>query len=84
MSETTPRITAPYLENFTHQIVRILGKVTQLRGDNATVDAGGQISIRLSRVNTYLFTLNDASFWPINYYHTDYMGFWNYRILISR
>ena len=51
MSETTPRITAPYLENFTHQIVRILGKVTQLRGENATVDAGGQISLHLSRVN---------------------------------
>lgn len=50
MSEATPRITAPYLEQFSHQNVRILGKVRQLRGEQATIDAGGQISVYLNRV----------------------------------
>jgi replication factor A3 len=50
MSEATPRITAPYLEQFSHQTVRILGKVRQLRGEQATIDAGGQISVFLNRV----------------------------------
>ncbi|KAL1589909.1 hypothetical protein WHR41_01334 [Cladosporium halotolerans] len=49
MSESTPRITAPYLEQFSHQTVRILGKVRQLRGEQATIDAGGQISVFLNR-----------------------------------
>ncbi|KAF2140529.1 uncharacterized protein K452DRAFT_319453 [Aplosporella prunicola CBS 121167] len=49
MAETTPRITAPYLENFTHQTVRILGKVAQLRGEQATIDAGGSITLHLNR-----------------------------------
>ncbi|KAK3059086.1 hypothetical protein LTR09_000652 [Extremus antarcticus] len=49
MSEATPRITAPYLESFSHQNVRILGKVRQLRGEQATVDAGGQIIVHLNR-----------------------------------
>jgi replication factor A3 len=50
MSEATPRITAPYLEQFSHQTVRILGKVRQLRGEQATIDAGGQINVFLNRV----------------------------------
>ncbi len=50
MTEATPRITAPYLESFTHHTVRIIGKVVQLRGEQATIDAGGQISILLNRV----------------------------------
>lgn len=53
MSEATPRITAPYLEQFSHQTVRILGKVRQLRGEQATIDAGGQISVFLNRVSCY-------------------------------
>ena len=51
MSEATPRITAPYLEQFSHQTVRILGKVRQLRGEQATIDAGGSISVFLNRVS---------------------------------
>jgi hypothetical protein len=53
MSEATPRITAPYLEQFSHQTVRILGKVRQLRGEQATIDAGGQISVFLNRVCSF-------------------------------
>ncbi|KAF4546326.1 SsDNA binding protein ssb3 [Lasiodiplodia theobromae] len=49
MAEQTPRISAPYLEKFTHRTVRILGKVTQLRGEQATIDAGGSINLHLNR-----------------------------------
>lgn len=50
MSETTPRITAEYLQQFSHKTVRILGKVTQLRGETATIDSSGQIQLHLNRV----------------------------------
>ncbi|KAK7529513.1 replication factor A protein 3 [Phyllosticta citribraziliensis] len=49
MAEATPRINAQYLENFKHQTVRILGKVTQLRGEEATIDASGPINLHLNR-----------------------------------
>ncbi|KAH0264183.1 hypothetical protein KCU91_g12230, partial [Aureobasidium melanogenum] len=49
MAEQTPRINASYLEQSTHRTVRILGKVTQLRGEEATIDAGGQINVHLNR-----------------------------------
>jgi hypothetical protein len=55
MAEQTPRINASYLEQFTHRTVRILGKVTQLRGEEATIDAGGQINVHLNRVCYRLF-----------------------------
>lgn len=50
MAETTPRITAPYLEAFSHSTVRMLGKVRQLRGESATIDAGGSVNVFLNRV----------------------------------
>lgn len=50
MNEATPRITASYLAQFARKNVRIVGKVLQLRGDEATIDAGGQITVRLNRV----------------------------------
>ncbi|GAB1733857.1 hypothetical protein KC343_g9581 [Hortaea werneckii] len=49
MAETTPRITAPYLEAFSHSTVRMLGKVRQLRGESATIDAGGSVNVFLNR-----------------------------------
>ncbi|KAK5115842.1 hypothetical protein LTR85_009436 [Meristemomyces frigidus] len=49
MTDSTPRITAPYLEQFSHATVRILGKVRQLRGEQATIDAGGNIQVHLNR-----------------------------------
>ena len=55
MSDATPRILAAHLENFKHQNVRILGKVTQLRGEHAQIDAGGLITILLSRVSIVPF-----------------------------
>jgi len=49
-SEATPRINAQYLDSFTNQTVRILGKVTSLRGETATLDANGSVNIHLNRV----------------------------------
>ncbi|KAG9193013.1 replication factor A protein 3 [Alternaria panax] len=45
----TPRILAPHLANFQHRIVRMLGKVTQLRGETAVIDAGGNVDVILNR-----------------------------------
>lgn len=50
MTDSTPRITAQYLEQFSHKNVRLVGKVIQLRGETAIVDAGGQITVLLNRV----------------------------------
>jgi len=47
-----PRITAAYLERFQNHTVRILGKVTSLRGDNATLDSAGEVNLILNRVFT--------------------------------
>jgi replication factor A3 len=66
MAEQTPRINASYLEQFTHRTVRILGKVTQLRGEEATIDAGGQINVHLNRVCHKLFSSNFRSLGSIN------------------
>ncbi|KAI4741647.1 hypothetical protein E4T50_07945 [Aureobasidium sp. EXF-12298] len=60
MAEQTPRINASYLEQFTHRTVRILGKVTQLRGEEATIDAGGQINVHLNRIQESHLTVNHA------------------------
>ncbi|KAL8692762.1 MAG: hypothetical protein Q9218_002269 [Villophora microphyllina] len=57
-TEATPRINARYLESFTGATVRILGKVTALRGESATIDANGSIQLHLNR-DAHL-TLNNA------------------------
>lgn len=65
----TPRILAPHLSNFQHRIVRVLGKVVQLRGEQAIIDAGGQIDVILSRVSKSLvlsnYTRQSFSFLPL-------------------
>ncbi|KAF2653983.1 replication factor A protein 3, partial [Lophiostoma macrostomum CBS 122681] len=45
----TPRILAPHLNAFQHRIVRMVGKVVQLRGDMAIIDAGGNVDVILNR-----------------------------------
>jgi len=45
----TPRINSQYLDSFTNQTVRIVGKVVQLRGEQATIDAGGNVTAHLNR-----------------------------------
>ena len=49
-AESTPRVNARYLEEFVGQTVRIVGKVTALHGNTATVDAEGSITISLNVV----------------------------------
>ncbi|KAI9790722.1 MAG: hypothetical protein M1816_004863 [Peltula sp. TS41687] len=46
---STPRINAAYLDAFQNQTVRIVGRVIQLRGERATIDAGGNITAILNR-----------------------------------
>lgn len=50
---STPRINAAYLDAFQNQTVRIVGRVTQLRGERATIEAGGNITAILSRVCSF-------------------------------
>ncbi|KAF2475070.1 ssDNA binding protein-like protein Ssb3 [Lindgomyces ingoldianus] len=45
----TPRILAPHLAQFQHKLVRMLGKVVQLRGETAVIDAGGNVDVVLNR-----------------------------------
>lgn len=51
MTDATPRISAPHLERFANRTVRLLGKVTQLRGQDATLDADGSVQLILNRVS---------------------------------
>lgn len=50
MDQVTPRITSRYLDSFVGQVVMIVGKVAQLRGDTAVVDSDGNITAQLNRV----------------------------------
>ena len=44
---STPRITSQYLDTFTNRTIRLIGKVTQLRGDHATLDSDGIVTVNL-------------------------------------
>ncbi|VTT83024.1 unnamed protein product [Fusarium fujikuroi] len=46
---STPRITAAYLDNFVGKVVMLVGKVTQLRGEQATLDSEGTVTVLLNR-----------------------------------
>jgi Replication factor A protein 3 len=50
MAGVTPRITAQYLENFQDRVVRIVGKVTQLRGNQVTIESNGPVVLRFTSV----------------------------------
>lgn len=52
---SSPRITAPYLDSFVGRLVTIVGKVTQLRGDQATIDADGIVTAVLNRVGKLFY-----------------------------
>ncbi len=47
-SISTPRLTSPYLDSFTSRTVRLVGRVTQLRGDTATIDSDGNVTVQLN------------------------------------
>ena len=46
-SHSTPRISSPHLEHFTSRTVRIVGRVTQLRGETANIDSEGVVTLQL-------------------------------------
>ncbi len=48
-SISTPRISSTYLDNFVSRTVRIIGRVTQLRGEQATIDSDGNVTALLNR-----------------------------------
>ncbi|KAB5575633.1 replication factor A protein 3 [Coniochaeta sp. 2T2.1] len=45
----TPRVTSQYLDNYVGRNVMVVGKVVQLRGDTAVVDADGNVTAHLNR-----------------------------------
>lgn len=47
---STPRVSARYLGSYIEKPVIVVGKVIQVRGEEALIDADGQISITLSEV----------------------------------
>jgi replication factor A3 len=47
--ETTPRILSSHLASFPQRIIRLLGKITALHGETATLDCGGEVTLKLNR-----------------------------------
>jgi hypothetical protein len=47
---SNPRITSAYLDSYVGRNVTVVGKVVQLRGDDAVIDADGNITAHLNRV----------------------------------
>ncbi|CAK7220036.1 hypothetical protein SBRCBS47491_004053 [Sporothrix bragantina] len=45
----TPRVSCSYLNSFVNHNVLVVGKVVQLRGDSAILDADGHITVNLNR-----------------------------------
>ncbi|KAK7966106.1 replication factor A protein 3 [Apiospora aurea] len=48
-SISTPRISSQLIDSYVGQNVMVVGKVQQLRGDTAVIDADGQITANLNR-----------------------------------
>lgn len=59
---STPRINSSYLDSFTNQTVRLVGKVVQLRGEQAVVDAEGNVTVHLSRVSFFILLFFSVCF----------------------
>ena len=59
---STPRITSAYLDSYVGKNVIIVGKVTQLRGEEATIDADGSITAHLNRVSLFSCSANPSPF----------------------
>lgn len=47
---STPRVTCAYLNMYVGRNVMVVGKVQQLRGEEAIIDADGNITVHLNRV----------------------------------
>ncbi|KAM7201723.1 replication factor A protein 3 [Naviculisporaceae sp. PSN 640] len=46
---STPRVTCAYLNMYVGRNVMVVGKVQQLRGEEAVIDADGNITVHLNR-----------------------------------
>ena len=53
----TPRVSCSYLNSFVNHNVLVVGKVVQLRGDSAILDADGHITVNLNRVGHLVFCI---------------------------
>ncbi|KAK4460210.1 replication factor A protein 3 [Cladorrhinum samala] len=47
--DATPRVTCGYLNSYVNKNVMVVGKVIQLRGESALIDADGNITAHLNR-----------------------------------
>lgn len=47
---STPRVSCPYLNSYVGRNVLVVGKVVQVRGDSAVLDADGHITVNLNKV----------------------------------
>lgn len=56
--QSTPRITAPYLDSYQGRNVIVVGRVVQLRGETALIDSDGNITAHLNRVRDDLFQVS--------------------------
>lgn len=59
----TPRVSCPYLNSYVNRNVLIVGKVVQLRGESAIVDADGHVTVNLNRVRYSAFFCLSLSFY---------------------
>ena len=53
--DATPRVTCGYLNSYVNKNVMVVGKVIQLRGESALIDADGNITAHLNRVSCINF-----------------------------
>ena len=51
--DSTPRVSGPYLDSYVSRNVMVIGQVVQLRGDQAIVDADGNVTANLNRVRFF-------------------------------
>ncbi|PWW79491.1 replication factor A protein 3 [Tuber magnatum] len=49
MTEQTPRINAPLLMQYIGRTIRLVGKVTDIHGDKATLESSGVIVVHVDR-----------------------------------
>jgi replication factor A3 len=59
---STPRVNSHYLDSFTNQTVRLVGKVVQLRGEKAIIFSQGHVTAHLNRVGCSFYILSFLQF----------------------
>jgi replication factor A3 len=61
---SNPRVTCPYLDSYVGQSVMVIGKVMQLRGETAIIDADGNITAHLNRVCVFRQLMGESTRGP--------------------